>query len=164
MDFAPSLTALETALTAIESELPPVLSSLPRAPALPPLESARLHRGLITSGLLLATAFLRLSGAHTEKHAMLVEEMDRLKVLSMRLRTVAAMSHAEAEGAAAAAAGAVGAPPPPARERGPTLTLDGSAARRVDGEAAGRFVRAALAAPVEAAAGAAGKRPREGHA
>ena len=163
MDFAPSLTALETALTAIESELPSVLSSLPRAPALPPLESARLHRGLITSGLLLATALLRLSGAHTEKHAMLVEEMDRLKVLSMRLRTVAAMSHAEAEGAAAAA-GAEGAPPQPARERGPTLTLDGSAARRVDGEAAGRFVRAALAAPAEAAAGAAGKRPREGHA
>lgn len=102
MDFAPSLTTLEAALTAIESELPLVLSTLPRAPALPPLDSARLHRGLVTSGLLLATAFLRLSGAHTEKHAMLVEEMDRLKVLSMRLRTVAAMSHAEAEGAAAA--------------------------------------------------------------
>ena len=101
MDFAPSLTTLEAALTAIESELPLVLSTLPRAPALPPLDSARLHRGLVTSGLLLATAFLRLSGAHTEKHAMLVEEMDRLKVLSMRLRTVAAMSHAEAEGAAA---------------------------------------------------------------
>ncbi len=145
--FDASLSALETALTSIEGELPSIFSALPRAPTLPPLDSARLHRTLVASGLLLLTAFLRLSGTHTEKHAMLVEEMDRLKVLSMRLRTVAATARVEVGGGGGGGGD-------------PHLSLDGGPARRVDAGAAGRFVRAALDAP-DLAAPAAGKRPRE---
>ncbi len=157
-----SLGSLEASLAAIESELPPVLSSLPRAASLVPLDSARLHRSLVASGLLLLTAFLRLSGAHTEKHAMLVDEMDRLKVLSTRLRTVVAISQVEAEGGGGGGGGGCG-------EREPSLSLDGAPARRVDAGAAGRFVQRALNDPIcgASAAGAAattalalGKRPR----
>jgi hypothetical protein len=152
-----ALASLESSLAAIEAELPPVFAALPRAATLPPLDSAKLHRSLITSGLLQLTAFLRLSGAHTEKHALLVEEMGRLKALSLRLRTVAATARVEGEAAGAgegAGGGAAGAP------RGEHLSLDGAPGRRVDGAAAGRFVRAALEAPLPPPA--AGKRPRSG--